>query len=123
MKVTGCIPSRYASTQLPGKPLCDIGGKPMVVRVVEQAMQARSLDSVIVLTDDERILDTVKNAGYQAAMTSEHCASGRIKYQNGSYSFVHLWILFNRITPKLCGVNEAQRSERPNERLVMRQLR
>ena len=68
MKVTGCIPSRYASTQLPGKPLCDIGGKPMVVRVVEQAMQARSLDSVIVLTDDERILDTVKNAGYQAAM-------------------------------------------------------
>ena len=76
MKVTGCIPSRYASTRLPGKPLYDIGGKPMVIRVVEQAMQARSLDSVIVLTDDERILDTVKNAGYQAAMTSEHCASG-----------------------------------------------
>jgi 3-deoxy-manno-octulosonate cytidylyltransferase (CMP-KDO synthetase) len=76
MKVTGCIPSRYASTRLPGKPLCDIGGKPMVIRVVEEAMQARSLDSVVVLTDDERILDTVKNAGYQAVMTSVHCASG-----------------------------------------------
>ena len=76
MKVTGCIPSRYASTRLPGKPLCDIGGKPMVIRVVEQALQARSLDSVVVLTDDQRILDTVKNAGYQAVMTSEHCASG-----------------------------------------------
>ncbi len=76
MKVTGCIPSRYASSRLPGKPLCDIGGKPMVIRVVEQALQAKSLNEVVVLTDDERIRDAVKNAGYQAAMTSEHCASG-----------------------------------------------
>ena len=76
MKVTGCIPSRYASTRLPGKPLCDIGGKPMVIHVVEQALQAGSLDHVIVLTDDERILDTVKNAGYQAVITSDQCASG-----------------------------------------------
>ena len=76
MKVTGCIPSRYASTRLPGKPLLEIGGKPMVIRVVEQARQAKSLDEVIVLTDDERILDTVTGAGYKAVMTSENCASG-----------------------------------------------
>jgi 3-deoxy-manno-octulosonate cytidylyltransferase (CMP-KDO synthetase) len=76
MKVTGCIPSRYASTRLPGKPLRDIGGKPMVIRVVEQAMQSKSLDDVVVLTDDERILDTINNAGYKAVMTSEQCASG-----------------------------------------------
>ena len=76
MKVTGCIPSRYASSRLPGKPLCDIGGKPMVIRVVEQALQAKSLNEVIVLTDDERIRDAVKNAGYRAVMTSEQCASG-----------------------------------------------
>ena len=76
MKVTGCIPSRYASKRLPGKPLCDIGGKPMVIRVVEQALQAKSLNEVVVLTDDERIRDAVKNAGYQAVMTSEQCASG-----------------------------------------------
>ena len=76
MKVTGCIPSRYASTRLPGKPLCDIGGKPMVIRVVEQALQAKSLNVVVVLTDDERIRDAVENAGYQAAMTSEQCVSG-----------------------------------------------
>ena len=76
MKVTGCIPSRYASSRLPGKPLCDIGGKPMVIRVVEQALQAKSLNEVVVLTDDERIRDAVKNAGYQAVMTSEQCASG-----------------------------------------------
>ncbi|MEE8365165.1 MAG: 3-deoxy-manno-octulosonate cytidylyltransferase [Gammaproteobacteria bacterium] len=76
MKVTGCIPSRYASTRLPGKPLCDIGGKPMVIRVVEQAMQAKSLDEVVVLTDDERIFETVNDAGYKVVMTSKHCASG-----------------------------------------------
>ena len=76
MKVTGCIPSRYASTRLPGKPLCDIGGKPMVIRVVERAMQAKSLDEVVVLTDDERILEAINKAGYRAVMTSQHCASG-----------------------------------------------
>ena len=76
MRVIGCIPSRYASTRLPGKPLCDIGGKPMVIRVVEQALQVKSLDDVIVLTDDERILKTVNDAGYKAVMTSEQCASG-----------------------------------------------
>ena len=48
----------------------------MVIRVVEQAMQAKSLDDVVVLTDDKRILDTINNAGYRAVMTSEHCASG-----------------------------------------------
>ena len=76
MRITGCIPCRYASTRLPGKPLCDIGGKPMVIRVVERAIQARSLHDVVVLTDDERILDTVRHAGYKAVMTSESCASG-----------------------------------------------
>jgi len=76
MKVTGCIPSRYASTRLPGKPLLDIGGKPMVIRVVEQAMQAKSLYDVVVLTDDKRIFDTVSRAGYKPVMTSEQCASG-----------------------------------------------
>ena len=76
MKVIGCIPSRYASTRLPGKPLCDIGGKPMVIRVVEKAMQVKNLHDVVVLTDDERILKVVNNAGYKAVMTSERCASG-----------------------------------------------
>ena len=52
MKVTGCIPSRYASTRLPGKPLCDIGGKPTVIRVVEQATQDKRLDHLVVLGSD-----------------------------------------------------------------------
>jgi 3-deoxy-manno-octulosonate cytidylyltransferase (CMP-KDO synthetase) len=76
MKIIGCIPSRYASTRLPGKPLCDIGGKPMVLRVLEKAKQARLLHDVVVLTDDQRILDTVTAAGHKAVMTSAGCASG-----------------------------------------------
>jgi len=76
MKVIGCIPCRYASTRLPGKPLCDIAGKPMVLHIVEKARKAKNLDDVIVLTDDQRILDIVVNAGHSAAMTSSDCASG-----------------------------------------------
>jgi 3-deoxy-manno-octulosonate cytidylyltransferase (CMP-KDO synthetase) len=76
MKVIGCIPSRYASKRLPGKPLCDIGGKAMVLHIVEKAKQAKKLDDVVVLTDDERILDAVKAAGHQAVLTSQDCASG-----------------------------------------------
>ena len=75
-KVIGCIPARYASTRLPGKPLSDIVGKPMIIHVVEKAKQANMLDDVVVLTDDQRIFDAVRQAGYQVMMTSESCASG-----------------------------------------------
>ena len=76
MKVIGCIPSRYASTRLPGKPLCDIGGKAMVLHIVEKAKQAKKLDDVVVLTDDDRILKAVTDAGHRAVLTSPDCASG-----------------------------------------------
>lgn len=75
-KVIGCIPARYASTRLPGKPLSDIAGKAMIIHVLEKAKQATTLADVIVLTDDQRIFDTVTQAGHVAAMTSESCASG-----------------------------------------------
>ena len=76
MKIIGCIPSRYASTRLPGKPLCDIAGKPMVLHVLERAKQAKQLHDVVVLTDDDRILNTIIEAGHHAVMTSSKCASG-----------------------------------------------
>lgn len=75
-KIIGCIPARYASTRLPGKPLSDILGKPMIVHVVERAKQAKMLSDVIVLTDDQRIFDAVSQAGHKVMMTSESCASG-----------------------------------------------
>lgn len=53
------IPSRYASTRLPGKPLCDIAGKPMVQRVYEQASKASKLTAVVVAVDNPKVYDTV----------------------------------------------------------------
>jgi 3-deoxy-manno-octulosonate cytidylyltransferase (CMP-KDO synthetase) len=76
MRVIGIIPARYASTRLPGKPLMDIGGKSMIVRVAEQARLARSLQQVVVATDDPRILDHVINFGCEAVMTRTDHPSG-----------------------------------------------
>ena len=75
-KIIGCIPARYASSRLPGKPLCDIAGKPMILHVVEKASLCTTLSDIVVLTDDQRIFDVVTDAGYRAAMTSTDCASG-----------------------------------------------
>ena len=70
MKAIGVIPARYASTRLPGKPLVDIEGKPMIVRVYERAKLAETLDDVLVATDDERIARAVEEHGGAAVMTS-----------------------------------------------------
>ncbi|MBU1263822.1 MAG: 3-deoxy-manno-octulosonate cytidylyltransferase [Gammaproteobacteria bacterium] len=69
------IPARYASSRLPGKPLADIGGQPMVLRVLERALQAGA-ESVVVATDDARVQQAVTAAGYQALMTSPDHQSG-----------------------------------------------
>jgi 3-deoxy-manno-octulosonate cytidylyltransferase (CMP-KDO synthetase) len=68
MTFTVLIPARYASTRLPGKPLLDIVGKPMVVRVAERA-QASGADRVVVATDDERILIAASQYGIDAVLT------------------------------------------------------
>lgn len=69
------IPARYASSRLPGKPLVDIGGRPMVLRVLERALQAGAA-SVVVATDDVRVQQAVEAAGHQALMTSPAHQSG-----------------------------------------------
>ncbi len=76
MKVIACIPSRYASTRLPGKPLLKIGDKPMILHVLDRAKQCKTLDEVVVLTDDQRIYKVVNEAGGAVAMTSPDCANG-----------------------------------------------
>ncbi|MGA9993152.1 MAG: 3-deoxy-manno-octulosonate cytidylyltransferase [Thiobacillaceae bacterium] len=75
MRFQAVVPARYASSRLPGKPLVDIAGKPMVVRVVERALQAGA-ESVLVATDDERVRSAVEAHGYQALMTSADHPSG-----------------------------------------------
>lgn len=69
------IPARYASTRLPAKPLADIAGKPMVVRVVEVALKSRATE-VVVATDDARVRDAVVAHGHVALMTRSDHPSG-----------------------------------------------
>jgi 3-deoxy-manno-octulosonate cytidylyltransferase (CMP-KDO synthetase) len=69
------IPARYASTRFPGKPLADLAGKPMVVRVCERA-RASGAQPVCVATDDERIAAAVRAAGFEARMTRADHPSG-----------------------------------------------
>lgn len=69
------IPARLASTRLPDKPLADIGGRPMVVRVAEQAA-ASGARLVAVATDSERIATAVRQSGFMAILTREDHVSG-----------------------------------------------
>jgi len=69
------IPARYESSRLPGKPLADIGGLPMIVHVARAAAAAQPID-VTVATDDQRIVDAVIDAGFDALLTSTEHRSG-----------------------------------------------
>ena len=76
MKAIAVIPARYASTRLPGKPLLDICGKPMIQRVWDAVSQVHRLDDIIVATDDMRIAKVVEGFGGKVCMTSPDCQSG-----------------------------------------------
>lgn len=70
------IPARYASSRFPGKPLALIAGRPMIQHVYERACQARLVDTVVVATDDTRIMEVVAAFGGRAVMTSAAHATG-----------------------------------------------
>ncbi|WP_172861737.1 3-deoxy-manno-octulosonate cytidylyltransferase [Halopenitus persicus] len=74
--VLGVIPARYGSTRLPGKPLAEIAGKPMIQHVYERASNATLLDDLIVATDDERIVEAVESIGGAAMMTESDQPTG-----------------------------------------------
>ncbi len=74
--VIAVIPARYASTRFPGKALALIGGKAMIVRVLERVGRARGISRVLVATDDERIASAVREAGGEAVMTRADHSSG-----------------------------------------------
>jgi len=76
MKILGIIPSRYASTRFPGKPLAMIAGKRMIQRVYEQASKSAMLTKVIVATDDLRIFEYVESFNGNVVMTSENHLNG-----------------------------------------------
>ncbi len=71
MKIVGVIPARYSSSRLPGKPLVDICGKPMIWWVYNQAKKLNDLSEVIVATDDKRICDVCEELNIKYMLTSD----------------------------------------------------
>jgi len=76
MRILCVIPARYKSSRFPGKPLVDIHGKPMIVRVFEKAAQVRQFSEVVVATDDERIAAACAEHGVATVMTSGDHVTG-----------------------------------------------
>ncbi|MGD9817680.1 MAG: 3-deoxy-manno-octulosonate cytidylyltransferase [Desulfomonilaceae bacterium] len=76
IKVVGFIPARAASSRFPGKPLADICGKPMIVRVYERALESDAIEDVYVATDSEMIMESVIKHGAKCIMTSTDHPSG-----------------------------------------------
>lgn len=95
MKTYGIIPSRFGSSRFPGKPLAILAGKPLVVWVVEAVKKAKSLDEVLVATDDSRIADTVTRYGGRAVMTPSELPSGTDRIACAAGDFADDDILVN----------------------------
>lgn len=74
--ILGIIPARFASTRFPGKPLIEIEGVSMIQRVYQEASKAKTLDYVVVATDDLKISEHVKSFGGNVVMTASHHPSG-----------------------------------------------
>ncbi|HEX4707150.1 MAG TPA: 3-deoxy-manno-octulosonate cytidylyltransferase [Candidatus Udaeobacter sp.] len=75
-KAVGIIPARWSSTRFPGKPLYPLAGKPLLKHVWEKCQRAKTLDSVIIATDDMRIANAAFDWGAQVALTSRSHRSG-----------------------------------------------
>jgi len=76
LAIVAIIPARFGSTRLPGKPLSQINGKPMVQHVWERARIAQAVERVLVATDDERVAQVVRAFGGEVVMTSRTHATG-----------------------------------------------
>ena len=147
LSVVAVIPARWASTRFPGKPMAELAGEPMIVHVVRRASEARTVDHVIVATDDERIAEVAAGAGAEAVMTGE-CPSGtdRVAVAIADRSEWEIVINVQGDEPLLSGDNidvlveglladdevrmstlcrplEAERAEDPNAVKVVRDLR
>jgi 3-deoxy-manno-octulosonate cytidylyltransferase (CMP-KDO synthetase) len=75
-KIIAVIPARLESTRLPNKLLLDLGGKPLVLRTLEQAQKARNVSRVLIATDSREILKIVETSGNEAILTAPHHQSG-----------------------------------------------
>ena len=74
--IIGIIPARFASSRLMGKPLADIGGKPMIQHTYQSAKKSKLLDKVVIAVDDDKVFRVVKDFGAEVYMTPKNCTSG-----------------------------------------------
>ena len=74
--VCGVIPARYASSRFPGKPLCKLNGKEMILHVIDRASSSLGAENVYVATDDKRISKVVEKYGGNVIQTSQECLTG-----------------------------------------------
>ncbi len=74
--VIGVIPARFASTRLMGKPLADIGGKPMIQHTYESASKSNLISKVIIAVDDKKVLKVAEGFGAEVIMTPKSMATG-----------------------------------------------
>ena len=95
MKSICVIPARYSSTRLPGKPLKDICGVPMICRVWQRASRAKSVAEVIVATDDDRILQAVEKHSGRAVMTCADHKTGTDRLAEVAEKFPDVEVIVN----------------------------
>ena len=95
MKILCVIPARYASTRLPGKPLADIAGKPMICRVYERASEAECIAETLVATDDQRVYDAVKAEGGKAMMTAKDHPTGTDRLAEVAAAYPDMELIIN----------------------------
>lgn len=86
-KAVAVIPARYTSTRLPGKPLLEIAGKPLILWVAERARAASTISRTIVATDDPRIVDAVNAAGFDAMITRTDHPTGTDRVAEVAHNF------------------------------------
>lgn len=95
MKIICIIPARYSSTRLPGKPLADVAGKPLIVRVYEQAVKAKIPADFVVAVDDKRIYDAVVSAGGKAVMTRSDHPTGTDRLAEAAMQYPDADVIIN----------------------------
>ncbi|MCX7780730.1 MAG: 3-deoxy-manno-octulosonate cytidylyltransferase [Negativicutes bacterium] len=94
-KILCVIPARFASTRLPGKPLADIAGKPMIQHVYERASQAQTPQAVLVATDHPKVFDAVRAFGGQAMLTSPDHPTGTDRLAEVARSYTDVDVIIN----------------------------
>ena len=95
MKILCVIPARYASTRLPGKPLADIVGKPMIQQVNERSAQSTIPQQVVVATDDEKVFQAVQQFGGKVVMTSSEHQTGTDRLAEVASKYAEVDVIIN----------------------------